>query len=289
MCADNGQPIKTIRRTADGYVNASALCESAGKRLSNYFLVESHRRHLRLLASSLGLQYESEATRDDAPPLAARQLVIKVADRPNGERATWVHPHVAEHIIAWASKPRNDQGKSGCVYVVSSPLTNCAKIGCWSGDSSSLWKRYQTYYGTEMDLVTAQVPDRRVSEKALHDRFDSFRIELELFDKAGMPQFVEAVKALRSREAEESKRRTMQLSTEQQLRLEASKRETMREQQELLRLRIDYTDATRGREARWTKKRKLELHSENVASEQPPEDPLPVERVGLEFPEYFVL
>jgi len=76
------------QRAVDGYINATALCQAAGKRWHNYVRNEATGHFLRALAAK---------TR-----ISVMELNQEVKD-PNGIPSTWVHPKVAIHLAQWLS------------------------------------------------------------------------------------------------------------------------------------------------------------------------------------------
>lgn len=106
--ADDGTPFEIIVRPEDDYVNATALCKSSGRLLADYCRTAGNQRFLRRLGVSLGMRLDDESSMENPilvnePAADARQLIKKEMDRPNGERATWVHPRVAIHVAGWCS------------------------------------------------------------------------------------------------------------------------------------------------------------------------------------------
>lgn len=76
------------QRKTDGYINATALCQAAGKRWHNYVRNETTGHFLRALAAK---------TR-----ISVLELNQEVRDA-SGVASTWVHPQVALHLAQWLS------------------------------------------------------------------------------------------------------------------------------------------------------------------------------------------
>ena len=76
------------QRTGDGYINATALCNAAGKRWHNYLRNESTGHFLRAL---------------EAKTRISVLALIQEAREGSGVPATWVHPKVAIHLAQWLS------------------------------------------------------------------------------------------------------------------------------------------------------------------------------------------
>lgn len=80
---------KTImQRPEDGYMNATAMCQATGKKLSHYTANESTAAFLNALSSDAGIP--------------ASELIQTVRGG-KGQQGTWVHPHVAIHLAQWLS------------------------------------------------------------------------------------------------------------------------------------------------------------------------------------------
>jgi hypothetical protein len=83
----NGQVIP--QRAADGYINATAMCRSAGKEWSGYRRNETTEGFLTALEGSLQIR---------------RDLLIEVISTgPNDQRGTWIHPQIAINLATWLS------------------------------------------------------------------------------------------------------------------------------------------------------------------------------------------
>ena len=76
------------QRSGDGYINATQLCNAAGKRWHNYIRNEATGNFLRAL---------SEKTRISVI-LLNQQVTSK-----DGVTSTWIHPKVAIHLAQWLS------------------------------------------------------------------------------------------------------------------------------------------------------------------------------------------
>ena len=77
------------QRITDGYFNATAMCRSAGKKVSHYLSNGAARDFIQELSSDAGI------------PASGLVQVIK-----GGEprlQGTWVHPQVAIHLAQWLS------------------------------------------------------------------------------------------------------------------------------------------------------------------------------------------
>ena len=83
----NGDVI--AQRPRDGYINATALCKKAGKRLNHYLQNKATEEFLEELSRSAGIP--------------ADLLVHIINTGPNQGRGTWVHPQVAINLGQWAS------------------------------------------------------------------------------------------------------------------------------------------------------------------------------------------
>jgi len=76
------------QRAEDGYINATDLCNAAGKRWYNYLRNETTGHFLRALSAKTQISV-----------LLLNQQVTS----PQGTHSTWVHPKVAIHLAQWLS------------------------------------------------------------------------------------------------------------------------------------------------------------------------------------------
>ena len=77
------------QREADGYFNATAMCQGAGKLFGHYRANKSTSEFLEALALDIGI------------PIS--KLTDEFRGRPAHHQGTWVHPRVAIHLAAWLS------------------------------------------------------------------------------------------------------------------------------------------------------------------------------------------
>ncbi|KSM69786.1 DNA-binding protein [Pseudomonas aeruginosa] len=77
------------QRAADGYVNATAMCNASGKNFYDYSRLKNTGDFLGELSRSTGIP--------------ADLLVYTVMHGPNEARGTWVHPDVAINLGQWCS------------------------------------------------------------------------------------------------------------------------------------------------------------------------------------------
>jgi hypothetical protein len=73
------------QRSGDGYINASQLCQAAGKRWHNYIVVESTGAFIRALAAK------------------TEEVLIQEVINSDRTVSVWVHPKVAIHLAQWLS------------------------------------------------------------------------------------------------------------------------------------------------------------------------------------------
>ena len=83
----NGHAIQ--RRLADGYVNATAMCQVAGRRWHHYAVNRRAVEYIQALEGSAGIP--------------ADLLAQTVTTGPNAGRGTWVHPRLAVDLARWIS------------------------------------------------------------------------------------------------------------------------------------------------------------------------------------------
>ncbi|MFY0735638.1 KilA-N domain-containing protein [Aurantimonas sp. NFXS3] len=77
------------QRPGDGYINATAMCQAAGKRWNHYSVVSSTRAFLDALAIETGIP--------------ASTLVQSIKGGDVRIQGTWVHPQVAINLAQWLS------------------------------------------------------------------------------------------------------------------------------------------------------------------------------------------
>lgn len=83
----NGHTIQ--RRRADGYVNATAMCQVVAKRWRDYAITLRSAEYIKALEGSAGIP--------------ADLLAQTVVTGPNDRRGTWVHPRLAVDLARWIS------------------------------------------------------------------------------------------------------------------------------------------------------------------------------------------
>lgn len=83
---DNGLII--AQRQSDGYINATAMCQVAGKLLADYTRLKTTEAFLMELAADMGI------------PISE---LIQQVKGGSGVQGTWVHPDVAIHLAQWLS------------------------------------------------------------------------------------------------------------------------------------------------------------------------------------------
>ncbi len=76
------------QRKLDGYINATAMCQAAGKRLGHYLENGGTSAFLAELSTDVGI------------PVS---LLVQVVKGGAGPQGTWVHPDVAVHLAQWLS------------------------------------------------------------------------------------------------------------------------------------------------------------------------------------------
>jgi hypothetical protein len=85
---DDGGMITEIR-CSDGYVNATKMCQSAGKRWNDYWVNGSTKSFIQELTKSTGILVEL--------------LITQTITGPNMQRGTWVHQEIAIDLARWCS------------------------------------------------------------------------------------------------------------------------------------------------------------------------------------------
>jgi len=77
------------QRAIDGYVNATAMCNAANKKINDYTRLSVTKAFMEELSRSTGIPVD--------------QLIFTTMDGPNEGRGTWVHPDVAINLGQWCS------------------------------------------------------------------------------------------------------------------------------------------------------------------------------------------
>lgn len=77
------------QRITDGYINATAMCKAAGKKINDYGRLSTTQAFLKELSSETGI------------PASGLVQIIK-GGNPQFQ-GTWVHPQVAIHLAQWLS------------------------------------------------------------------------------------------------------------------------------------------------------------------------------------------
>jgi|GEM_PF-2378244 hypothetical protein len=81
-------PQQTLRRTVDGYVNATAICRANNKQWSKYRESDRCQTYLEALAETSGIR-----------------MFDLIESRQGQGGGTWVHPQVAVDLARWISAP----------------------------------------------------------------------------------------------------------------------------------------------------------------------------------------
>jgi hypothetical protein len=77
------------QRASDGYINATAMYQAAGKQWKHYHENQTTREFFVALAGSVGIPTDL--------------LTSTIMTGPNEQRGSWVHPRVAIHLAMWCS------------------------------------------------------------------------------------------------------------------------------------------------------------------------------------------
>lgn len=148
----------TLMRRQDGYVNATALCKSAGKLWGSYFRNEATQSFLEELESVMQIRI-------------AELVQVKMGGIPS-EQGTYVHPLVAVNLGQWLSpkfavfvsmviegkflKPLSQEA-AGLVS---------AKRYSWSPYPKSLKGRIKGLYGGGAPFIYGRILEKAVGEEA---------------------------------------------------------------------------------------------------------------------------
>ncbi|KAL3158949.1 hypothetical protein ABBQ32_011347 [Trebouxia sp. C0010 RCD-2024] len=85
---EKGRTLKVEIRQSDGYFNATLMCQSIGKQISDWTRQKSTESYQKRLSAIMGIP---------------RVDLVSVQVGGNGERHTWVHRKVAIHLAQWIS------------------------------------------------------------------------------------------------------------------------------------------------------------------------------------------
>lgn len=77
------------QRASDGYINATAMCKAADRKISHYFENDSYIGFIKALSADAGIP--------------ASELVQSIKGGNPSLQGTWVHPQVAIHLAQWLS------------------------------------------------------------------------------------------------------------------------------------------------------------------------------------------
>ena len=77
------------QRSHDGYINATALCQSVGKTFSDYRRLQSTTAFLEALVHETGTP--------------VHELIHSISGGHPKQQGTWVHPHLAVNLAQWLS------------------------------------------------------------------------------------------------------------------------------------------------------------------------------------------
>lgn len=98
------EKININQRANDGYVNATALCQAANKRIDNYFRSPNTQEFLEELSNQLKISIKAKIPfpQFEGDPIDSF-LIQVIHGGHNDLRGTWVHPQVAINLAQWVS------------------------------------------------------------------------------------------------------------------------------------------------------------------------------------------
>ena len=73
----------------DGYVNATKLCQSAGKLWGHYADLKGTKAYVEALSASIGMSID--------------EIIVQNPNAPINDRHTWIHPELAIDLAKWIS------------------------------------------------------------------------------------------------------------------------------------------------------------------------------------------
>lgn len=90
------------RRQADGFVNATAMCQAGRKRLNHYLANERTQEYIQALAASVVPEKPCSAAVAGNPVTASGLVDIRQGGQPHLQ-GTWIHPRLAVDLARWIS------------------------------------------------------------------------------------------------------------------------------------------------------------------------------------------
>ena len=103
LTAADGRPVVELR-TSDGYVNATRMCQAAGKMWSSFSRLESTRAFLHALSSDVLIHTSAAGFFGLDGTRASTDVLPSLLEVHNGgHEGTWVHPKLAIKLAAWCS------------------------------------------------------------------------------------------------------------------------------------------------------------------------------------------
>jgi len=96
----NGTAIE--RRQADGFVNATAICQANGKRLNHYLANERTQEYIVALAASISTEKPCGAAVAGFPATGSGLVDVRQGGLPH-QQGTWIHPRLAVDLARWIS------------------------------------------------------------------------------------------------------------------------------------------------------------------------------------------
>lgn len=192
----------------DGYVNATKLCQVAGKQWKNYYSNAKTKEFLQALGEFVNLPIKS---------------LVEIGKSRICH--TWAHPDVAIHLAQWLSphvavavvgmvrqfaaehpaqvlrqmnealrKTMEDSGNllQGFVYILQTDLVpSRVKIGFSHQNMAALRDRYRTAFPDKTTIWAIEVFDAPEAEADVHLFFDEFREAGEWFARDKVDGYIE--------------------------------------------------------------------------------------------------
>lgn len=96
----SGHPIQ--RRRADGWVNATAMCQAGGKRLNDYVRLDRTSEYVCALQHAIAGQTPCAAAVAGNPATLPAVIETRQGGAPHLQ-GTWIHPRLAVDLARWIS------------------------------------------------------------------------------------------------------------------------------------------------------------------------------------------
>ncbi len=162
--------VPVIIMNKNKYVNASKYCTIFNKELKRYFELP------RCKDKMINIEKKCNIKQSTLTIMIRKNVHTKLHGK-------YVHLLLLKDIIRWIQSSKEKIIQNQFVYIVTSDLLKCVKIGYWRSSKKALKSRYKHTYGDELELLTITVDDCIDVEKMFKKKFTEYRISGELYEK----------------------------------------------------------------------------------------------------------